>query len=104
MNLITEVANLIKQGGRPMESPVVRTRGRMISKERKAELRRKGRLILTEAAEYLEMAPKTLYNKKSAQKKDPKVSAPLGRRGRNGWEFDVPDLDAWERQIRPEVR
>lgn len=66
------------------------------SRERKIELERKLVLDLAEAAEFLDMAPKTLRNKLSDAKLDPQAAPkPFKRRGRLA--FEVIELKRWEK-------
>lgn len=70
----------------------------LLTLEEKSALEREGRLTLEKAAAYLDMAPKTLQNRLSAQRKNPEISAPKGHKGRRGWTFEIPELKAWDRR------
>lgn len=73
---------------------------RLLSRERQRELEAKGRLCLAEAAEYLEMASKTLYNRISRARTHPGYAPHGDKRIDGDWEFLIPDLKAWKLRAR----
>lgn len=92
---------VVEPRGVQMESITERPRASTISAERRSQLEAKGELTLPEAAEYLMMSPKTLYNlmwearKPGCSHKAPKALGGGGHGMR--LRFAFAELKAWRK-------
>ncbi len=78
---------------------------RLPRRELRTTLKGKGTLSLPEAALFVGMAPRTLYNRiqRAEKESDPGLAPRRKKNVKGQWEFQVADLEAWEKRLEKQV-